>query len=580
MDAAAGRDNVFRRWRVRIDDSGSEINDEGPLLESAGLSRGLRKRLKSGLEKVRQKTGQVKVRGCRATVSQIQASLDAATFGNEYLKTINLADLDQHVGHGWSRLLEKVRPSDNSTLQWHWGLLPHPILAINGALELFNKRANTAEEGAFVVNKRADAADERLHVVNERLHIANERLHVANERLHVANERLHIANERTNSLSEKLMEEKGRANDAEAQIRVLQDELEEERKKRSAKDLIRLNQLQEDEQMRAWVAQEDDFVLAQAKKRAAIRDEELEYRDPVKLIESLNKTEECEALRKDVEGFEKMERLRRARNWWAADIDTLLKGKTVDQLNTLEGQVRGKLEGHEVVDTDYWGELLDRVGLWKARKATEAVWKEVVEKRIQQLKKERAEATDDDLDAYRNQILKQGFIPAPSASNNILAAHSSSTKGQTASLSTTTAQTALDKLIARGPLYFNRVALGYDWNKYNQTHYSADNPPPRVVQGYKFHIFYPDLPKHTTKAPTYKIIRESGRRKGESRAAAGEEDMCIIRFSAGPPYEDIAFRIVDRDWDYSGKEGRGFKSVFQDGVLTLWFSFRKVYYRK
>jgi hypothetical protein len=41
--------------------------------------------------------------------------------------------------------------------------------------------------------------------------------------------------------------------------------------------------------------------------------------------------------------------------------------------------------------------------------------------------------------------------------------------------------------------YFNRVKTGYDWNKYNQTHYDHDNPPPKSVQGYKFNIFYPDL---------------------------------------------------------------------------------------
>ncbi len=43
------------------------------------------------------------------------------------------------------------------------------------------------------------------------------------------------------------------------------------------------------------------------------------------------------------------------------------------------------------------------------------------------------------------------------------------------------------------PRYFNRVKTGYDWNKYNQTHYDHDNPPPKTVQGYKFTIFYPDL---------------------------------------------------------------------------------------
>lgn len=131
----------------------------------------------------------------------------------------------------------------------------------------------------------------------------------------------------------------------------------------------------------------------------------------------------------------------------------------------------------------------------------------------------------------------------------------------------------------RKPKYFNRVQLGYEWNKYNQTHYDHDNPPPKVVQGYKFHVFYPDL-IDKTKAPTYKIIREGGRKKGQTLAPAGEEDTCIIRFMSGPPYEDIAFRIVDRDWDYSAKHERGFKSTFEKGILTLHFSFKKIYYRK
>ncbi|KAJ2956741.1 hypothetical protein NQ176_g11301 [Zarea fungicola] len=103
--------------------------------------------------------------------------------------------------------------------------------------------------------------------------------------------------------------------------------------------------------------------------------------------------------------------------------------------------------------------------------------------------------------------------------------------------------------------------MGYEWNKYNQTHYDHDNPPPKVVQGYKFNIFYPEL-LDKTKAPTFKIIREHGRRRGESFAAAGEEDTCLIRFIAGAPYEDIAFRIVDREWDYSAKRDRGFRSSF------------------
>lgn len=118
----------------------------------------------------------------------------------------------------------------------------------------------------------------------------------------------------------------------------------------------------------------------------------------------------------------------------------------------------------------------------------------------------------------------------------------------------------------RKPRYFNRVQMGYEWNKYNQTHYDHDNPPPKVVQGYKFNIFYPDL-IDKSKAPTYRIEREGGRRRGQSFAPAGEEDTCLIRFVSGPPYEDIAFRIVDKEWDFSAKRERGFRSSF-DKVLS------------
>ncbi|KAG8218432.1 mid region of cactin-domain-containing protein [Butyriboletus roseoflavus] len=98
-----------------------------------------------------------------------------------------------------------------------------------------------------------------------------------------------------------------------------------------------------------------------------------------------------------------------------------------------------------------------------------------------------------------------------------------------------------DKYRPRKPRYFNRVHTGYEWNKYNQTHYDVDNPPPKVVQGYKFNIFYPDL-IDKSKAPTYKIVKEPG-----------NEDTVLLYFSAGPPYEDIAFRIVNREWEFSHK---------------------------
>lgn len=133
-----------------------------------------------------------------------------------------------------------------------------------------------------------------------------------------------------------------------------------------------------------------------------------------------------------------------------------------------------------------------------------------------------------------------------------------------------------NKYRPRKPRYFNRVQMGYEWNKYNQTHYDHDNPPPKVVQGYKFNIFYPDL-IDKTKAPTYRIEREHGRKRGQSYAPAGQEDTCLIRFMAGPPYQDIAFRIVDKEWDYSAKRERGFKSTF-DKVSAGSFPFVNIAY--
>ncbi|OCH94057.1 hypothetical protein OBBRIDRAFT_789580 [Obba rivulosa] len=123
-----------------------------------------------------------------------------------------------------------------------------------------------------------------------------------------------------------------------------------------------------------------------------------------------------------------------------------------------------------------------------------------------------------------------------------------------------------DKYRPRKPRYFNRVHTGYEWNKYNQTHYDTDNPPPKVVQGYKFNIFYPDL-IDKSKAPTYKIIKEPG-----------NDETVLLHFSAGPPYEDIAFRIVNREWEFSHK--RGFRCSFDRGCLSLWFNFRRNFYRK
>lgn len=122
-----------------------------------------------------------------------------------------------------------------------------------------------------------------------------------------------------------------------------------------------------------------------------------------------------------------------------------------------------------------------------------------------------------------------------------------------------------DKYRPRKPRYYNRVHTGYDWTKYNRTHYDHDNPPPKTVQGYRFNIFYPDL-IDPSRAPTYTISKTDN------------PEVSIITFKAGPPYEDLAFKIVNRPWERSHR--RGYRCSFDRGILQLWFNFQRYRYRR
>lgn len=114
----------------------------------------------------------------------------------------------------------------------------------------------------------------------------------------------------------------------------------------SVKEQARLNQLQEDERMREWVAQEDTFVLKQRKKKANIRvkegraqpidrltvllraidptrdyldddteDEDRDIIEPDEVFEALSVTELTE-LRRDIETFLHLETTTSNREYW------------------------------------------------------------------------------------------------------------------------------------------------------------------------------------------------------------------------------------------------------------------------
>lgn len=114
----------------------------------------------------------------------------------------------------------------------------------------------------------------------------------------------------------------------------------------------------------------------------------------------------------------------------------------------------------------------------------------------------------------------------------------------------------------RTPRYFNRARTSYEWNKYNQTHYDTENPPPKTLQGFRFNIFYPDL-TDPNRLPTYNIEEDPN----------GDGTTKLIWFRAGAPYTDLVFRIPDMEWESAAKHG--FRCTFDRRALRLHFWFKK-----
>ena len=261
------------------------------------------------------------------------------------------------------------------------------------------------------------------------------------------------------------------------------------------------------------------------------------------------------------------------------NIDKILSGKSSDELDKLKVESEQILLRGGAVDVAFWEALLKELTVYRAKAKVNEIHKEIMEIRakllenhkvqqVQQIieekqemqrkyheeqeskvKKESGDYTAEDIMLKRE--FDRGF-----AQNEELFESEVNLQNLTYSWH--------DQHRPRKPKYFNRIKTGYEWNKYNQTHYDYDNPPPKIVQGYKFNIFYPDL-IDPTKSPTFSLEKSS-------------DDSTVIHFHAGPPYEDIAFRIVNREWELSHK--KGYRCIFDKGVLQLWFNFKRYRYRR
>ena len=121
------------------------------------------------------------------------------------------------------------------------------------------------------------------------------------------------------------------------------------------------------------------------------------------------------------------------------------------------------------------------------------------------------------------------------------------------------------------PQRFCKVKTGYVWNAYNRAKYDAkDNPPPKVVQRYDFTLYFPLIVGSIRNLDN--LFRVEYTEKGPS------DSYCILVFSAGPPYADVAYRIVNQSWD---RRKGGVRASFDDkGKFRLSFRFESSNYRR
>lgn len=349
---------------------------------------------------------------------------------------------------------------------------------------------------------------------------------------------------------------------------------------------------------------------------------EVELREPYRLCEGLT-LDELDELVKEIRGYQNMESTQEGPHvdFWNAlgvvaadelqkareeagltsesggtlhksirdDVAALLGGEkaSMERLAKLHDQISARVEDGEG-DVDYWTAVLNRLHVYQAKAQLKALHETMLQRQLERLeaahkqqkesnaassRDNNVEMEEEETEEEQSAAAAQASVDESQRSRDMMLAESKKgmepledamdladevdTRG--------TSYWWNDKYRPRKPRYFNRVKTGYDWNKYNQTHYDHDNPPPKTVQGYKFNIFYPDLIDKNV-APKFTLEK------------ADHPDFAIIRFTAGPPYEDIAFKIVNREWEYSRK--RGFRCTFERGVLSLFANFKGHRYRK
>ncbi|GBE62510.1 cactin domain-containing protein [Babesia ovata] len=240
----------------------------------------------------------------------------------------------------------------------------------------------------------------------------------------------------------------------------------------------------------------------------------------------------------------------------SSKINSILSTKSVSELEGYESEIKKKMTSDDVVDTNFWEAVLSRIPFFKACCVV----------------REYNNGTPAENVANSNVKPVTPKAPASRADGSARVVADPKYERFMKSLKLETDEHILTEDVPYGnssgqkPRFAARVTLSYEWSSYNLSHFDPNNPPPKSVQGFKFSIFFSKL-ENPRAVPQWKLAKD-----GTST------DTCLLVFKGGRPYAPVAFRIPAREWDTD--PSRGFKNCFSEGVLHLYFNFRRLVYRR
>ncbi|KAG0310393.1 hypothetical protein BGZ99_000409 [Dissophora globulifera] len=190
-------------------------------------------------------------------------------------------------------------------------------------------------------------------------------------------------------------------------------EREREREEKD-EELIRIQRASEQAQLGDWQAQEEEFCLKQAKRRAEIRiksnrakpidilamnikpiaavnedddeDEddiglEIDVEEPYAIFD----IEKVEELFHDIKLYLSLDKHEQSIDFWRAML-IVCENKLTELDHARAGQIQRKLAAGGAIDVDYWEAILKTLIVWKAKSKLNAIHQVILQKHLEQLK--------------------------------------------------------------------------------------------------------------------------------------------------------------------------------------------------